>query len=340
MAEAAGLVMGSIAMAALFTTCIDLFDRFELGRTYSYDYQLACTKMCLLKARLSSWGISLNLRIPGHEHPALRQHWMEERDVVGRSLSGIKQAFENASVLAEKYTLTPTSSRAFRTVVSHRPLELEYRSEGSKPPQDTINGWKYLRKRTAWALHDKQKLDSFIDSLSFLIDNLEKVTERIEMRSSYQSPAKSKLDDTPMAKDPTKLPTATEASSMNNQGSHGQKAVPPGVRASAPTHLKDQPLYIQQLVAQMSGNVYTANQQVTRSVGVMGNVGKTNTRHLYTGTQTVMLDGFGVMGDVSESAAAVIREPKMHRDRIPTLRGDSDETKTRHNAKWTSDSEA
>lgn len=82
MAEASGLVIGAIAMASLFSTCVDLFDRFELGRDHADDYDIACTKMCLLKARFSDWGFSLNLGVPGREHPALRRYWIDEQDVV------------------------------------------------------------------------------------------------------------------------------------------------------------------------------------------------------------------------------------------------------------------
>jgi hypothetical protein len=133
MADVSGLVIGTIGLASLFTTCIELLDCFELGGNYAYDYQLACTEMCLLKARLSGWGASLNLGALGHEHLALRRHWTEEQDVVGRSLFGIKEIFENASLLAEKCKLTPRRSRTFGTIVSHRPKGPEPELPHRKP---------------------------------------------------------------------------------------------------------------------------------------------------------------------------------------------------------------
>jgi hypothetical protein len=181
MAEASGLVLGAIALASLFQTCVELFNCFELGRNQAYDYQLACTKLCLLRARLSACGVTLKLGNPGHEHPSLRQHWTEEQDVVARSLFGIKEIFENASLLAEKYKLTPRRSRAFRSILSHRSKVLETDAGGPESVEVVTTSSASLRKRSVWAIHGKQKFDDFIQNLSFLIENLEKVKSRIEM---------------------------------------------------------------------------------------------------------------------------------------------------------------
>jgi hypothetical protein len=299
MAEASGLVIGAIAMASLFSTCIDLFDRFELGRNYAYDYEIACTKMCLLKARLSDWGISLNLGVPGRECPALRQHWMEEQDVVGRSLFGIKEIFENASLLAEKYKLIPERPGIVKNVILHRPKQAESDSTEQNSPKCTETRWSQLRKRTVWAIHDKQKFDTFIENLSFLIENLEKVTKRIEKRSLKQNPCTNQGEQSPTLDEKVRYRAQPKASSRNSAATSGERPALPDS--------------IHRLAAQMSGNVYVSNQEIVSAVGVMGNVGESKSRHIYTGTQTVMDHGFGVMGDVSESAAVNMQEPRAHR---------------------------
>ena len=299
MAEASGLVIGAIAMASLFSTCIDLFDRFELGRNYAYDYEMACTKMCLLKARLSDWGVSLNLGVPGRECPTLRQHWTEEQDVVGRSLFGIKEIFENASLLAEKYKLIPERPGTVKNVILHGPKRAESDSTEPNSPKSTKTRWSQFRKRTVWAIHDKQKFDTFIENLSFLIENLEKVTKRIEKRSSRQSPCTNQGEQLPMPDKKVRYRAQPKTSSRNGAATSGERpALPDSIHG---------------LAAQMAGNVYISNQEIVSAVGVMGNVGESKSRHIYTGTQTVMDHGFGVMGDVSESAAVNIQEPRAHR---------------------------
>ena len=299
MAEASGLVIGAIAMASLFSTCIDLFDRFELGRNHAYDYEMACTKMCLLKARLSEWGVSLNLEVPGRECPALRRHWTEEQDVVGRSLFGIKEIFENASLLAEKYKLTPERSGTFKNSILHRSKQAESDFPEPDSPRSTETRWSHLRKRTVWAIHDKKKFDTFIENLSFLIENLERVSKRIETRSSKQNSGTSQGEQSPMPNERVKYRAQPNTSSRNGASTSGERSALPDS--------------IHRLAAQISGNVYISNQEIVGAVGIMGNVGESKNRHIYTGTQTVMLHGFGVMGDVSESAAVNMQESRASR---------------------------
>ena len=54
MAEAAGLAIGAINLAGLFTTCVECIDYISLGRNHGRDYEMSMTKLLLLKARLSA----------------------------------------------------------------------------------------------------------------------------------------------------------------------------------------------------------------------------------------------------------------------------------------------
>lgn len=76
----------------------------------------------------------------------------------------------------------------------------------------------------------------------------------------------------------------------------------------------------------MSGHVFTGNQKIIKAAAVMGSVGKTDKRHMYTGNQTVMHSGFSVMGDVSSRAAVDLQEAKKDRDHGPDPDVESDET--------------
>ena len=90
-AEIAGLAIGTIALATLFTTCLELFDCFELGRNYVDDYALACAKLGLLRGRLHTWGKALRVTEPGLENAALREQWSATRDAVGCSSFGLRR---------------------------------------------------------------------------------------------------------------------------------------------------------------------------------------------------------------------------------------------------------
>lgn len=294
--EVSGFVFSALAVASLFKTCIELFDYFELGKSHVYDHQLAGTKMCLLKARLSAWGVSVNVGLPiptpGSSHHISYQHWTEEQDVIARGLSGIKDLFEDAASLSEKYRLLPQRTRRVKAILSS-----PHRSEDSllHSSRTSSIGWTFLRKRTVWAIHDKSKFDAFIADLSFLINNLEKITEHIEMASSSKQPAS------------TDEPGERSRRSVDTHLKHPKTKQVDHSNSSKNSSAQHYSLDFYQLTKDKNGHTYTGNQIVT-GIAVMGTVGKSDRKHIYTGSQVVKQRGFGVMGDVSVDAAVHLQE--------------------------------
>ncbi|KAK5053797.1 hypothetical protein LTR84_001759 [Exophiala bonariae] len=319
MADVAGLVIGAIALASLFSTCIDLFDRFELGRNYDSDYQLACTKLCLLRARLSSWGLALNVGTPGHEHPKLRRQWTEEEEVIGRSLLSIREIFGNATIMYEKYKLTPARSRAFRSVVAYRTNKQSVEPDQtltrrtSTSSTSSTSSWTLLRKRTVWAVHDKQKFDNFIQDLSFLIENLEKVGERLGMP---ELPCKN-MPATPPPSPPTKrtIDPAHNPESESHRlvpgsyhiGPSGHQFIPttfiPQVQLSTPGLLPN-PSQLAELARSMQGDVRYMNQDI-EGVEFMGSIGQDAPKgqDIYVAAHRIRQSGFVIQGRIGESFA-------------------------------------
>ncbi len=307
MADVAGLMLGTVALASLFNACIELVERFELGRQHAYDYQIACTKVALLKARLSAWGVSVGIDKPGYEHPALRQNWTAEQEVISRSLYAIKEIFENTSLLAEKYRLTSKRSRTFRSVVSHQVNELPSEPGNSTNPKHSATAWAVLRKQTIWAIHDKQKFDGFIQDISFLIVNLEKVTGRTIMATLENDLELVKPPQTP---EPGKK--AVVMAPGNNLSTVGKQAPPrQPIQPSTnpPTHFPRQREHfnIEETVTKLDGEVYTGSQYTNGGSLVMGNLGDSDQRrNLYAGSQTA-INGFAVMGNVSVKAVSSLQ---------------------------------
>ena len=303
--EAAGLVTGAIALASLFTICLDLLDCFELGRNHAVSYQLACTQMGRLKARLSAWGASLNVEAPGYEHPALRSHWSEEQEVIGRSLFGIKEIFENASLLVDKYKLTPERSRSLQSLQFDAAKDISADSTASSVRGSTTV-WALQRKRSTWAIHDRQKFDNFIQDLGFLIGELENAAERVRI-----SQTRKKLPRTQSAV----LPVPGGSSALlprKDTGDTGRQPIQPEVKHLSKEDKKYESLNVKQLAEGMSGSVYFTNQEVRKGTAIMGNVGQSDKRHVYTGGQMIHGDGFGILGDVTPDAFVFLQ--LQHRD--------------------------
>lgn len=53
--EVAGLVIGGVSVAGLFTVCVECFEYVQVGRELGKNYQTALLKLDLLKLRLSRW---------------------------------------------------------------------------------------------------------------------------------------------------------------------------------------------------------------------------------------------------------------------------------------------
>ena len=159
-AEAAGLAMGVITIASLFTTCIELLDYFELGKNYLYDYELACAKVNLLHKRLSTWGCETRIKDLDDEYSSFGE--LPKHDAVKNSLLNLRAILSNTENLRKKYDLRPAS---------------QAKSESKKQARsERWADWSLqLRRRTTWSIRDRAKFDRFIDDISFLIENLEKV---------------------------------------------------------------------------------------------------------------------------------------------------------------------
>ncbi|KAL9089944.1 MAG: hypothetical protein Q9165_005473 [Trypethelium subeluteriae] len=191
MAEPVGLALGAVALASLFSTCVELMEYFELSKSYKYDYELACLKLSLLKARLDTWGQTVDVNNRSQEDTDLREQWSSEQDVVRKSLQGIAGIFGDAEQLKSKYTVLP---RRWKIKASL------YRSGSSRAIQDKprrrLLGYgcniSLVRRSTSWAIRDKGKFDILINDLDFFISNLEAVSFRLHTTSIISPEMSSK----------------------------------------------------------------------------------------------------------------------------------------------------
>ncbi|KAL9095172.1 MAG: hypothetical protein Q9165_002428 [Trypethelium subeluteriae] len=213
MADVAGLVIGAVALASLFSTCVELFDYFELGRNYACDYRLACTKLGLLRARLSQWGDVLNVAAPGGEHPVLRDCWPSEGEIVGRSLLGIQSILDDTTLLLEKYNVERRGHKIIKSL-TFQAKHIIRASTDSNP--------RLIRRRTIWAIHDKGKFDTLIQELSFLIENLERVIDRLRMPSQSEKEAQEAF----LTRCSEALKADTSSTSLVLREKHDQQHVP------------------------------------------------------------------------------------------------------------------
>jgi len=188
MAEAAGLALGGVAIASLFTTCIELMDYFELCKSYEYDYKMACLKLSLLKTRLDSCRLAIQSRgnsCQGSEE-ALGCQSTPEGDVIRQSLQGIADILNNAELLKDKYCLRARESRNKISLSKRQVLTASSNQDCEATILERVRGVRvtFIRRSTTWAIRDKQKFDVLIEDLGFFVSNLEAVSSSPRRPSS------------------------------------------------------------------------------------------------------------------------------------------------------------
>lgn len=195
MAETAGLVIGAVSLATLFSTCVDCLDYVSRARNSGKDFKNAMTKFDMLEARLKAWGKSLRVDKPGNELQALRIQWGQEQVIIGKALNRIKDIFDDHQELEKKYGLREEEEEKEVNVVQRRSLSnamASLRLRGTdaelrpyaKNRQQGSDFW----KKTIWAVHDRKKFDTLIDDLDFYIRNLEKLTKRLRNVEAQEVP--------------------------------------------------------------------------------------------------------------------------------------------------------
>ena len=184
MAEAIGLTLGGLSLAALFSTCVECMDYIVLGRNYGRDYEHSLYRMTLLKARLSAWGQSLRVTQKGEELGVLRDHWDQEKETIEKCLVGIKAIFDDSGKLEKRYGLrqyTTDGGSVSPTLQAGEPPALQQIEERFKSAIINRQEHASLWKKATWAIHDKKKFDSLISDVAFYVDGLEKLSDRLNV---------------------------------------------------------------------------------------------------------------------------------------------------------------
>ena len=282
MAEAAGLAIGTVGLAGLFTTCVECIDYISLGRNHGRDYEMSMTKLVLLKARLSAWGESLLVTQEGRENVALRDRWMEEQDTVGKCLVGIKTLFDDSKQIESRYGLKPLPADQSSLSIlqgqesnTFRQIETAFKSKIERRQKNV-----HISKTTRWAIHDKKKVDSLIAELAFFIDGLQDLSDRLQVLGPQQRLLEVEIQ------------AITDVDSINL--------------------MEDASNQLQSLTLQSSpkersgrdnGHTYVGTIIKDRAKVLNGNLGyESQSSHSYRGTQASD-DARVVQGDMSEEAA-------------------------------------
>ena len=194
MAEAAGLALSGIALVGLFSTCLEISEYLEQFLDWSEDFQLALTKISLMKKRLSHWGTAMSIAGSGEEAEILRERWPAESEVIMDSLLSIRNILDKTTCVCWRHSCSSAGQDHANT------LRSRLNNEGcnglstsvsypaflpSHPTGRPVRAHKHgtlttVHSKIVWVFRDRKRLQELITDFDFLLDNLEKISERLQ----------------------------------------------------------------------------------------------------------------------------------------------------------------
>jgi hypothetical protein len=159
--ETAGLAIGSLALTALFETCMTCFDYIDTGRQYGKDYQRFAISMRSLELRMSRWWDVA--RLQAGTARMSKDAESQIKDLLGEITSDLQDAQERA----QKYS-NPT-------IADDGSVGLENLAERFQRQANLRQRRAPLGRVVKWALRDQTKCKRLIKSIKNAVEELEGV---------------------------------------------------------------------------------------------------------------------------------------------------------------------
>ncbi|KAK3044450.1 hypothetical protein LTS18_001256, partial [Coniosporium uncinatum] len=180
--EVAGLVIGAVGLAGLFTTCLECIEYVQSGRKLGKDYVLLETKLCNQKIRFMAWGKACGFGTSdGYD---TRLDSSVRRSAIERTMACIMMLFVDAEKFSRTHALQQGGKHRLRTNA------LLLNSNGSLIPRDALRDFLGRIEQTQrqasfftaarWAIGDRKKFAELIQHLKDFIDDLQNLTRDME----------------------------------------------------------------------------------------------------------------------------------------------------------------
>ncbi|CAN9251570.1 unnamed protein product [Alternaria alternata] len=178
MAEAAGLVVGVVALAGLFNNTIECFEFVQLGRTFGKDFQTSQLKLDSARLRLSRWGKSLSLDDDVRDTVSLQGRFGSEANVKHAEtlLGQIVELFAEAEGVSNRYrgrTEPQDSSLAVydpQTDLDPAMAKLHEKMRQLAIERQNRSG---VRQKAKWALYQEKQFRRLIEDITELVNDLD-----------------------------------------------------------------------------------------------------------------------------------------------------------------------
>ena len=178
MAETAGLVVGGVALASLFSACVDCFEYVQLGRNFGNSHQKCLLKLDVVRLRLSRWGESVRLTGENdRKAPTFSISTASEMDLqAAKSLLGeIVADFQDVEKISQRY-LTKAKCNESTAIAGAAsiPENTSLEALGSQMRNLAIRRQKQssIKQKFKWAVYEEKNFNRLIEDLTGLVNDL------------------------------------------------------------------------------------------------------------------------------------------------------------------------
>jgi hypothetical protein len=179
--EPVSLTIGVVALASLFSTCVECFEYFSSAKDLEEDFEILLVKLDLEKTRLLIWGNAVGVLKADGEGRIIELNDAKRVELIGRCLESMKNLLSDTDRLQSVYGLQSTAQAnscigRSSNIVSKNSMNLfktSYRRFWARFAGDQAKTT--LASRTRWAIHDKARFEGLITDLKDIIDGLNQV---------------------------------------------------------------------------------------------------------------------------------------------------------------------
>lgn len=151
--ETAGVVVGVVALAGLFSTCLDLMSTISRCQTYGESYELLMLQLDIEHVLFQRWGDVVGLTTPQCD-----ARLADDRicAIINRTLNCLIRKFQDANALGARYGLRAAD---------------DVPTAGFQTLQDEAS----MGKKARWAVHDRVKFETLISEIRGFNESLNRL---------------------------------------------------------------------------------------------------------------------------------------------------------------------
>ena len=170
----------SLAIATLFTTCIECFEYFKTAKEFEQRYQILLVKLEYQQERLLVWGELAGVNEKQPRVGPITESEHKRQSLTERCLESIHHLLKDTENLKGVYGLQaylPATDDVPHSSISSNALK-RFRLRWGRPLQTPS-----VLDKTRWAIHDSMKFQRLVEDIRDLIDGL---TAKVPVSSELQ----------------------------------------------------------------------------------------------------------------------------------------------------------